>query len=87
MAFDNDKQAEILLAIQKLQFQMERFVADQESEKEVRRRRNDEIDKQIRELQEWKTDLHGRLVVTLTIGGALWALIVSAIILILNKIL
>lgn len=76
---NEDKIQELLIGQAKIFGQLERIISDIESEKEVRKRRNDEIDKRLRLLEEWKANLQGRLTVTLVIAGGIWGLIILAI--------
>lgn len=39
----------------------------------------------LRNLEEWKSNIQGKLVVVLVIGGGLWSLVVTAIVLFIKK--
>lgn len=78
MAFDNDKLNDILITLTRLEGQVNRIVSDAESEKEFRKERNNNIDRQltdmraeISELKQWKAELHGRIVVTVSIASVI----------------
>lgn len=74
-----DKQQEILMKLQAMKFQIDRLVSDAESEKEFRKLRNAEIEKRLREIEEWKSELNGKLIVIGIIGTILASIIVKVI--------
>lgn len=80
MALDNDKASQILIKITAMEGQLERLVSDYESEKETRRRKNEKVDDRIKVLEDWKNEIHGRIVVTVAIAGLLWAAVIAVIV-------
>ena len=66
---DSNQHSEILLKLQELQWQVGRLVSDAESEKEFRKQRNMEIEKRMRDLEQWKSEIHGRIIASVTIIG------------------
>lgn len=76
---NEDKIQELLIGQAKIFGQLDRIISDIESEKEVRKRRNDEIDKRLRQIEEWKANIQGRITVTLVVGGAIWGLIILVV--------
>lgn len=80
MALDHDKHNEVLLAIQKLQFQFERFMSDRESEKENLKRANTERDNKIRALEDFVNELKGERQVLRVIIGFMIAAVVGIIV-------
>lgn len=74
-----DKQQEILMKLQGLEFQVGRLVSDAESEKEFRKQRNREIEDRLRDLEQWKSELNGKLVVIGILGTILASIIVKVI--------
>lgn len=89
MALDHDKQAQILIQLAEIKGQLGRLVSDAESEKEFRKERNNNLDKQldslrneIVELKQWKAELHGRIVVTVSVAS----IIITGLIALLIKL-
>jgi len=80
MALDNDKQNDILLAIQRLQDQFSRFMSDRESEKENLKRTNADRDARIRALEDFENNLKGERSVLKVIIGILCSVVVGLII-------
>lgn len=80
MALDNDQQSQILIRLAELKLQIDRLVSDAESEKDFRKQRNNEIEQRLRALEDWKNEIHGRLVVTLAIGGLIWTGIIAIVV-------
>jgi len=80
MALDNDKHSQILIQLAEIKLQIGRLVSDAESEKEFRKKRNDDFEKRLRALEDWKSEIHGKLVVTLTIGGLVWTAIIAVVV-------
>lgn len=68
------------MELQKLNLQVGRLVSDFESEKEVRKRLNGELEKRVREIELWKSELHGRIVVTVSIAGIVIGAVITLII-------
>lgn len=71
------------MKLQGLEFQIGRLVSDAESEKEFRKQRNMEIEKRLRELEQWKSEIHGKIVVSVSIIGILLTVLMSLI----NKVI
>jgi hypothetical protein len=89
MAFDNDKLNEALIRLAEIKGQVDRIVSDAESEKNFRKERNNNIDRQletvrgdISELKQWKAELHGRIVVTISVAS----IVITGIIALLIKL-
>ncbi len=59
---DNEKIQEIFLKLERIELQVGRLVADAESEKEVRRDRNKEIDRRLASLEKWQAQWGGALI-------------------------
>jgi hypothetical protein len=59
---------EIVVRLTEIQMQIGRLVSDAESEKEFRKERNREIEKRLRDLEKWRSEMHGRIVVTVSIA-------------------
>lgn len=53
---------EILLQLARMEQQINRLVSDAESEKDVRRDRNKEIDRRLAELEKWQAQWGGALI-------------------------
>lgn len=83
MAIDSDKENQIFLKLQELGLQIGRLISDFESEKDVRRRLTIDHEKRIRDIELWKSELHGRIVVTIAIAtivsGAIIAIVLKLI--------
>lgn len=77
---DEKQHSQILMKLQKLELQINRLVSDAESEKEFRKQRNREIEERLRKLEEWKSELHGRIVVSVSIVGLVVTALISLII-------
>lgn len=87
MAFDSDKFNEILVALARLEGQVNRLVSDAESEKEFRKERNNNIDREIAgikeeisELKQFRAELHGRIVVIVAVASVIVTGLVGVII-------
>lgn len=76
---DEKQHTEILMKLQNLEFQVGRLVSDAESEKEFRKQRNMEVEKRLRELEHWKSEINGKIVVIGIIGTVLASIIVKVI--------
>lgn len=76
---DEKQHSQILMKLQKLELQINRLVSDAESEKEFRKQRNREIEERLRKLEEWKSELTGKLVVIGILGTILASIIVKVI--------
>lgn len=76
---DEKQHTEILMKLQNLEFQVGRLVSDAESEKEFRKQRNMEVEKRLRELEHWKSEINGKIVVIGIIGTILASIIVKAL--------
>lgn len=75
-----DKQYhEILMKLQAMELQIGRLVSDAESEKEFRKQRNIEIEERLRKIEEWKSELTGKLVIIGVLGTVLASIIVKVI--------
>lgn len=59
--------------------QLERIISDIESEKDVRKRITEDLIKRLRDIEDWKSNLQGRITVSLVVGGAIWAIIILVI--------
>lgn len=57
-----DKITEVLIELGNIKTQLNRLIADAESEKEVRRDRNKEIDRRLAELEKWQAKWGGALI-------------------------
>lgn len=75
--------ADILLELVAIKEQMKRLVSDAESEKDTRKRRNDSLDRENKELRneisklkEWKSNLQGRF----AMAAIIWVFIQAVII-------
>lgn len=79
MALDSEKENQIFLKLQELSLQIGRLISDFESEKEVRRRLTIDHEKRLRDLELWKSELHGRIVVTVAIATLVWGAIIALI--------
>ncbi len=77
---DEKQHSQILMKLQNLELQINRLVSDAESEKEFRKQRNREIEERLRKLEEWKSEIHGKIVVSVSIVGVIVAALVSLII-------
>ncbi len=77
---DINQHSEILLKLQELQWQVGRLVSDAESEKEFRKQRNAEIEKRIRELEQWKSEIHGKIIASVAIIGLIWGVLIAVIV-------
>lgn len=87
MAFDNDKLNDVLVTLARLETQMNRLVSDAESEKEFRKQHNRDADvrvtkveDRVRAIEDWKNEIHGRIVVTVSIAGIIVTAAVTIII-------
>lgn len=70
---------EILMKLQAMEFQINRLVSDAESEKEFRKQRNREIEERLRKIEEWKSELTGKLVVIGILSTVLASIVVKVI--------
>lgn len=77
---DEKQHAEVLYKLQALEFQIGRLVSDAESEKDFRKQRNNEIDRRLRELELWKSEIHGRIIATVSIIGLVWGALIAIIV-------
>lgn len=80
--------ADILLELVAIKEQMKRLVADAESEKETRKRRNDSLDREnkelrseINELKIWKSNMQGRFAIV----AIIWVFVQAIIIWLVTK--
>ena len=71
---------EIFLKLERLEFQIGRLVSDAESEKEFRKERNIEVERRLREIDKWKSELHGKIVVSVFIVGLLCTLLIGIVV-------
>lgn len=76
---------QILLTQIRIEGKVDRLVSDIESEKETRKRRNDQFDNRLRNVEEWKNNLQGRLLITGIISGGIMSIIVGLIIWLITK--
>ena len=77
----DDKQlTELFLKLERLEFQIGRLVSDAESEKEFRKERNIEVERRLREIDKWKSELHGKIVVSVFIVGLLCTLLIGIVV-------
>ncbi len=74
---------QIMIRLAEIQSQIGRLVSDAESEKEFRKQRNKEVEDRLRDLEKWKSEMQGRIVVTVSIS----TLIASGLIAILVKLI
>lgn len=79
---------DILVTQARIEGKIDRLVADAESEKATRKRRNDSFDQQLKEqreeiaeLKEWKSNIQGRMIV----AGIIWAFLQALVIMYLSK--
>jgi len=77
---ESNQHNEILLKLQELQFQVGRLVSDAESEKEFRKQRNMEIENRMRVLEQWKSEIHGRIIATVSIIGLIWGAVIAIVV-------
>ena len=77
---DSNQHNEILLKLQELQFQVGRLVSDAESEKQFRKIRNIEVEKRMRELEQWKSEIHGKVIASVAIIGLIWGVLIAVIV-------
>lgn len=82
---DNEKIQEILITMAEIKIQLERIISDIESEKDTRKRRNSGFDKRLRDIEEWKNNLQGKLMAGVILGGMIWSIISALIILAITK--
>jgi type II secretory pathway component HofQ len=59
---------EILKSLTRLEFQVNRLLSDYESEKETRKRRNDDIDRRLAALERWQAKWGGALIALTTVA-------------------
>lgn len=71
---------EIFLKLERMEFQIGRLVSDAESEKEFRKQRNIEVEKRMRELEQWKSGINGRIVATVSIISLIWGALVAIVV-------
>lgn len=76
---DEKQYHEILMKLQAMELQIGRLVSDAESEKEFRKQRNIEIEERLRKIEEWKSELTGKLVIIGVLGTVLASIIVKVI--------
>lgn len=76
---DEKQHSEILMQLQALKFQVDRLVSDAESEKEARKRRTTETEQRLKDLELWKSELTGKLVVIGIVGTIIASLIVKVL--------
>lgn len=81
---DEKQHTEILMKLQNLEFQVGRLVSDAESEKEFRKQRNMEIEKRLREIEQWKSEIHGRIVASVAIIGLFWGVLIAIVVKVIN---
>lgn len=48
-------------------------------------RENHELEKRVRSIEDWKSNLQGKVVVLVIIGGGIWSLAVAAIVMMMRK--
>lgn len=48
-------------------------------------RENHELEKRVRSLEDWKSNLQGKVVVLVIVGGGIWSLAVAAIVMMIRK--
>lgn len=77
---DEKHHNEILLKLERMEFQIGRLVSDAESEKEFRKERNIEVERRLREIDKWKSELHGKIVVSVFIVGLLCTLLIGIVV-------
>lgn len=58
----DEKIQEIFIQLETIKGQLNRLVSDAESEKQVRRRRNEEIDRRLAEIEKWQAKWGGALI-------------------------
>lgn len=82
----DDKLQEVLIKLAEIKGHIERLVSDAESEKDTRRRRNESFDRELHDLRqevyklkEWKSNMQGRLLVTITVASGVWGVIVAVL--------
>lgn len=80
-----EKIQELLIGQAEIKQQLGRIISDIESEKDIRKRRNDDIDKRLRIIEDWKNNLQGRIMVAVIVGGCIWSVIMAIIIWAINK--
>ncbi len=76
---EEKQHSEILMKLQKLELQIDRLVSDAESEKEVRKRRTADTEQRLKDLELWKSELNGKLVVIGIVGTILASIIVKVL--------
>ncbi len=77
---DERQHTEILIKLERMELQIFRLVSDAESEKEFRKQRNIEIEKRIRDLEQWKSEIHGKIIASVAIIGLIWGVLIAVIV-------
>lgn len=75
---------DIKITLAEIKMQLGLIVADMESEKDTRKRRNEGIDNRLREIEDWKNKQQGKMIATIVIVGIVWTVLTTAAILYLK---
>lgn len=71
---------DILITLERLSMQINRLVSDAESEKEFRKQRNIEVERRLRKLETWQSEMQGKIIAIVGVGGLIWTIIAAVII-------
>lgn len=82
---DEKEKQQLFVTLENIRMQVDRLLSDIESEKESRKRRNDDFDKRIRTLEDWKSETKGKVSIVNVIVMAIISLAIYIILWLITK--